>query len=859
MKKQLLKLLMMSGLLALASCNNSGNNTSIPSEEPTQSNSEESSSSVDTQLNLVMNDLTVDYDGNAHSIFVEGLPSDASVTYTNNEKVEPGGYKVSANVTLKDGTTTNLSAKLTINKLKSVLSAEKVQEAINCGKGVLPAFNLNNTEQQLNISEVYKPGVHELEIYAKESKHYLQSNKVKVTLTVSMGNSFDVEFAPATYNCDGTEKSIVAKNIPDGYRVEYENNTATKQGKYNAVCKLFDSNNELKLTLNALLVIENTPNAEFDKYLDEFFVDYLGNDYISWNILTENPADFGFTREASDVAQWYTYETITAQDKKEAYDDNLVYHQMLKDFNVEDLSFDQIVSYEIIDNLFEEQLEFYNPANSYDFLMNLNYVDQFGGYAAEFATYMEAYSFRRVQDVVDVIDYIKSMPTAFASYDLYVTDRANAGYPISDFTLTSMIDYLDGVVEQGSEYYLGDYISNRIQQCDFLSAEEKESYSSQIKSGITEYFITACADLSSKLVLQKGKCTQTGYLAAYGEAGKKQYEYELKTLLGFDEFDVDKYGEYLLAKIEEYVVPLNQAVNTLNRYSVSDKNAYNTFMSYLNRGISMVGIEDPLEMIDYLKEFATTIVPTLEETPEITVKYMDDASAEVSNAVAYYMKSPLDNTGSEYITLNGKQLGSDLNDTLSTMAHEGYPGHLYAYLYNKSLNISNLAKITTSTAHAEGWATYVQFKLFEYIKANAKGSASVRKAIETYCDYLTYNQMVAYTLYAYLDYRIHWSGWDKNEISKCMDKYGFNSDLSVAQELYNTLIEIPTTYAAYGFGQCYFMDLHNEAKEALGGYYDEIEFNSVIHSRGWCSLGTLEKVVDEYIEQTVLKYTIIEA
>ena len=98
-----------------------------------------------------------------------------------------------------------------------------------------------------------------------------------------------------------------------------------------------------------------------------------------------------------------------------------------------------------------------------------------------------------------------------------------------------------------------------------------------------------------------------------------------------------------------------------------------------------------------------------------------------------------------------------------------------------------------------------------------------------------------------------------NEISKCMDKYGFNSDLSVAQELYNTLIEIPTTYAAYGFGQCYFMDLHNEAKEALGGYYDEIEFNSVIHSRGWCSLGTLEKVVDEYIEQTVLKYTIIEA
>ena len=64
------------------------------------------------------------------------------------------------------------------------------------------------------------------------------------------------------------------------------------------------------------------------------------------------------------------------------------------------------------------------------------------------------------------------------------------------------------------------------------------------------------------------------------------------------------------------------------------------------------------------------------------------------------------------------------------MAHEDYPGHLYAYVYSKQLDISNAAKIMTSTAYAEGWATYVQLKLFEYIKANTTLTSLEKDALE---------------------------------------------------------------------------------------------------------------------------------
>ena len=125
----------------------------------------------------------------------------------------------------------------------------------------------------------------------------------------------------------------------------------------------------------------------------------------------------------------------------------------------------------------------------------------------------------------------------------------------------------------------------------------------------------------------------------------------------------------------------------------------------------------PEQQVEFLKEFAKTIVPDLQSNPNIVVKEMDIASAKVSNAVAYYMKSALDNTGSEYITLNPvKTKVSSQNDVLGTLAHEGYPGHLYAYIYSKELELSNLATVMTNTGHAEGWATYVEFQLYEYAK-----------------------------------------------------------------------------------------------------------------------------------------------
>ena len=673
--KLLQAVLLLSNILYLTACNQPTESPSVTDENTDSTSITETQSPSESNLpqsetvQLTFEGMEVEYDGQEKALVVEGLPEDATVTYTGNNKTEPGNYGVKAKVVFSDGSRVTLSAKLIIKKCTSVLTAEEVQEALSFG-GAVPSFSLNNTEQTIVVNPIFKPGVYEMELYAEENAHYTESNHVFITFTVKKGNDLGVVFDSKNVMYNGEEQKIEATNIPEGYHVEYENNKGTEQGVYNAVCKVYNPSNELALTVNALLKIENEDYAPFNEYLTEFFADYLGYDYIAWNIFTLDSAAFGLVRDENDpynVPQWYTYETLGENYMAEAYEEMKGYHDLLLAFENERLSYNQRISFDRLNEFFQSSIDYYNPENGYDSLATLRYIDQFGGYAADFPTYVDSYSLKNKQDIEDLFAYFKSLPQAFESYLTYASDRITAGYPISDYTIDEMVKYLKSVIDDGTEYYLNDLFTNKINACTFLTDAEKSAYALQVDEYMAEYFIPAHQTLATQLVTYKGNCEVEGYLSSYGEVGKKQFVYDLKDLLGMPNLNMDQYGRYLSSKINTYSSKLNGVINQYYQLAAKNKVAYNAFVALLN-GSSAVGIQDPNEMLVYLKEFATTIAPELETTPEITVKYMDDSVANVSNAVAYYMKSALDNYSSEAITLNGTQWHmKDIQDTYMHM------------------------------------------------------------------------------------------------------------------------------------------------------------------------------------------------
>ena len=795
---------------------------------------------------LPFEDLTVAYDGLNHSILIDNIyeSSGVKITYTGNEQSIPGTYNISAAIKCDGVKTVYKNAVLTITKGVTELSAASVQTAnTNLGPAKVEYTINNNSNQklvtldkdgnQINVADIITPGVYELEVYLAGNIYYNESNHVNVSLTV-IKSQFEVAYETKRVVADGAEHTVeLTGTLPSGYTVEYENNKGTVDGTYYALAKIKDSSGTVVEIHRACLIIDNPENAEFAQYLDDFFVWYLEGDQLSVNIFCENPVDFGL--EHYD-AKWYTYESFGEEEI--AHD-----LQLFKDMLDELLAFEDALLndlqesiYETVRKFLEYNVEYYSIEDV--FFMELNYVDQFGGYVADFGTYMESYSLRTEAEVNDVVDYLESTRTAFPSYLDFIQDKVEKGYPLSDYTITEMRNYLKDILDQGADYYLKDILYAKIDAVDFLTTAQKSSYKAEIATAISQDFITGVEGLYDGLEGYLGILAEEdeGYLASY-ENGKELYVLDLGKLLGYEDLDTQAYIEeldYELKAAVRKVVSLQQ--NIVSTYGIS---TYEELEAIVNSAAITVGT--PEVMMEYLKEFAKTIVPELESNPDIVIKEMDEASAKVSNAVAYYMKSALDNTGSEYITLNPVQLStSSPSDTLGTLAHEGYPGHLYAYVYSKELGLSNLATIMTSTAHAEGWATYVQLKLYEYAK-----ELSDDPKFDLIMNYLYANQISGYLLESRLDAGIQLEGWGVQDVASYMSYVGYNGE--AAQEIYDLLVEIPTQYVSYGYGKLVFVKLHEEAKKILGVHYDEIEFNAMLLSKGWTDLSILEDTYEEYM------------
>lgn len=787
------------------------------------------------------------YDGNVHLLEVENLPEGATVKYTNNGRTEPGNQDVKATITY-NGKDYKYSATLTILKNDSVLTMEPVQ---TIESGSVPEFSIDNEEQTLKFDIIYAPGVYFVDCYALNSEHYNESNHVKVKLTVVDKTVSGISFSSTTMIADGTPKSLLATNVPEGYSVIYENNTLTNPGRTYAICKIYDSNNQLVDSLKAIFTLEYQENEQFKDFLNEFLLAYLGDDYFAWNVYSADPEALGFDRSEYDDAEWYSYEKIDEAFREEALQEFVDLNNELKAFENAELSNNQRIAYNKIKEFIEPYLSYYAVDGDYlNSLENLNYIDQFGGYPSDFATSIEGYIYRSENDVKDVLSYIKSTATVYPTYINYAKDRIEAGFPLSDFTLNEMIDFLSDIVEQGENYYLGSFVKEKINGLEFLDEASKTSYCATVDEYFATYFIPANENLITGLTECLGhivSINDEGYWAKY-ENGATLFEDSLRDNIGNQELSLNDYSSYIDGKMRTYVSKINDIIKDYRKMGASQADKWYSYIS----GSPIIGISDPNEMIVYLKEFAKTIVPELESDPQVLIKYMDTTAAEKSNAVAYYMRSAIDSFTDEYITLNPLKTSTDVNDTLSTVAHEGYPGHLYAHVFSKDSDYANILKVMSSTAYSEGWATYVQLKLYDYMKEHLTGTSSTKETMSLAIDYLYYNQLVGYLLYNKIDYMIHVEHSKISDIAKYMDDMGFNG--GAAEEIYRTLIEMPTGYNSYGYGMVFMNDLHIDCKARLGSLYNEVDFNKFVLSTTQTSLYELKSLTDQYIEDTLFLY-----
>ncbi len=574
----------------------------------------------------------------------------------------------------------------------------------------------------------------------------------------------------------------------------------------------------------------------YDKYASRYLnslADTLtllinGDDAYTWNILSVSPEDsYGYVRESEP--EWYSYSTPTQESVDAMAYLFEVFEEELDRINPKNLQGADLATFRKMKFILSSYSDKFNSPYALDFtLIDSDYISSQGGYVASFADCVEIYNFRDIDDVDDLLSIVKSAKAAFETYLVYAADRRAADYPLYDSTLRGMKEYLEEVLSQGSSFYLYAFTDKKIDSVTFLTEAQKAEYKAEYKEALNESFMKGAGILCAGLDAYMGSVpvTEISYFGAYGEVGRELYQWNFENKTGLENVDLyEIYTETFEAR-NEYLENMNRVVAEVDAVIESNKQLYDDFYAYMEGEKKILGLNTPEEMLSYLKTVSHGIVPALKSNPEIDFKYMDETVGKITNTSAYYLLSPMDESGSaEHITLNKYYIDNNPDDQiLTTIAHEGYPGHLYAHVNAKENGMSFLTETMTCQAFSEGWAVYTQLELLDIISVLTDD-----RALALWCEFERNYILSSYMGMFIVDMNVNYFGMSVDDLSSS------DEDREQAVKIIETFMESPSVYVSYGYG-CYFMDeLHSDVISALadgGGDYKEPEFNALLLSEG---------------------------
>ena len=230
-------------------------------------------------------------------------------------------------------------------------------------------------------------------------------------------------------------------------------------------------------------------------------------------------------------------------------------------------------------------------------------------------------------------------------------------------------------------------------------------------------------------------------------------------------------------------------------------------------------LTDPNQILEDLKTQCTRDFPPIDDC-SYTIKPVPKA-LEATLSPAFYLTVPLDRPEDNSIYINGGSTSASKN-LYSTLAHEGYPGHMYQTQYFNKHNTCELRKLLSFTSYSEGWATYVEY--YSYGLDNGLG--------EKLGQLLQHNSAFTLALYAMLDINIHYEGWDLAQVEEYLKQYFQINDSSIVATIYHDVAENPANYLEYYVGYLEIVNMREEAVKRLGAQYSDLAFNTFLLNIG---------------------------
>lgn len=549
-------------------------------------------------------------------------------------------------------------------------------------------------------------------------------------------------------------------------------------------------------------------SEKFDAYIDDLFKENAAANTINLHYTLAYPENYGITDYVVTLGDYST------ENADEVYQETEDMKQELLKFDRLKLTDDQRLTYDILLDYVETEL------SAADMLYYDEWLGAITGYQAQLPVILAEYTFRTEKDIQDYLELISQIDEMYEAVMVFEKEKSEAGLFMADFVADDVIAQCEEFIAEPEDNYMIEVFNDKIESFEGLTEEQKEAYIEENYDIITTQVVEGYQTLIDGLTELKGSGTNELGLCYY-EDGKEYYEYLVRTSTGSDD-SVRK----LQKKVESFMANrLTKAQMTI----MEDPEIYYDFVDYEYE------MTDPEEIIE---DLMVKIDQDFPEPPQVdyTVKYVHPSMQEHLSP-AFYLTTPIDDLQNNLIYINEKYAGEGTN-IYSTLAHEGYPGHLYQNACTNAGGIAPMRNLLSYSGYTEGWATYVEFEYSYDYMGMSEGLADVSSI----------NNAVSLGLYAYADMGIHYDGWDRDDLAEYLLSYGID-DEEVTNEVFDALVEEPANYLSYFIGYLEFVDLKEAAQKELGDAFDVKEFHKFLLEIGPAPFYIIEDYMEEWMEE----------
>lgn len=524
-------------------------------------------------------------------------------------------------------------------------------------------------------------------------------------------------------------------------------------------------------------------DRQFRTFTRSLFQTEVSANTISLHYTLRSPSDYGI----ADIPATYgnlSSDPIAAK----ASVRNVL--SSLQEFDPDTLSSENALTFKILDTYLK------NASTGTDYLLYQEPLGPVSGIHTQLPVLLSEYSFYDTQDVETYLALLKETPSYFDSVIRFEQKKAASGLFMPDYQADSVLDTCQSFIDMGKENYLVSTFDERIASLDLLPENKKDSFQKENMKLVTEEIYPAYQNLITAIKSLKGKGMNEQGLSHF-PYGKKYYEYLVRQTTGCNE-SISRLRLMTRAQILE------------------DLSAMQKVLFPADAALTQASVLEQTSPDSMLDDLRSKITDTFPEIPDVDfqVKYVPESMQDYLSP-AFYMIPSIDNLTENVIYINNGQTASGLN-LYTTLAHEGYPGHLYQTVYFSASEPDPIRSIIDFGGYVEGWATYAEMMSY-YLAPLPKTEASL----------LQKNSSVILGLYALADMGIHYDGWSVTDTVRFFSDYGIN-DPNAVQSVYKLIIGSPANYLKYYIGYLKFYELKKEMADAMGNQFSQKEFHRAV-------------------------------